>query len=467
VDEQGNRLHCLEIWCSAPQQFTEIVTITKTSTFSKDQGLPGRVWATGQPIWIPDVVKDSNFPRARIAGKENLHAACAFPVQLGEATYGVMEFFSYHIHEPNETLLHQMSAVGSQLSQFIERLQAVEEIASLAKFPEENPYPVIRVSPDGTVLYQNTPGKAFLAELEDREHTQPKMQWKAFIHEAFSLGKIQQREITCNQRIFSVTFSPIAGKDYLNVYALDITDRRQAEEALRQGEEQRRQAQKLEAIGTLASGIAHDFNNILTAIIGYTELANTKTNTNSPIRSNLQEVLKAGSRAKDLVKQILTFSCEQPTGKRPIKLQPIIEEALKLLSASLPSTITLCKKLKKNTGPIMGDPTQIHQIIMNLGTNAEFAMRGTTGSLDVTLDEVDIDSLTADHTPGLEIGPYVRLTMADSGQGIAPEVLSRIFDPFFTTKPVGEGSGMGLFVFVLVLANSVYPIIAVRILLKS
>jgi signal transduction histidine kinase/CheY-like chemotaxis protein len=270
------------------------------------------------------------------------------------------------------------------------------------------------------------------------------MQWKAFIHEAFSLGKIQQREITCNQRIFSVTFSPIAGKDYLNVYALDITDRRQAEEALRQGEEQRRQAQKLEAIGTLASGIAHDFNNILTAIIGYTELANTKTNTNSPIRSNLQEVLKAGSRAKDLVKQILTFSCEQPTGKRPIRLQPVIEETLKLLSASLPSTITLYKNLKKNTGPIMGDPTQIHQIIMNLGTNAEFAMRGTTGSLDVTLDEVDIDSLTADHTPGLEIGPYVRLTMADSGQGIAPEVLSRIFDPFFTTKPVGEGSGMGL-----------------------
>lgn len=92
----------------------------------------------------------------------------------------------------------------------------------------------------------------------------------------------------------------------------------------------------------------------------------------------------------------------------------------------------------------MGDPTQIHQIIMNLGTNAEFAMRGTTGSLNVTLDEVEIDSLTADQTPGLEIGPYVRLTMADSGQGIAPEVLSRIFDPFFTTKPVGEGSGMGL-----------------------
>ncbi len=202
VDQQAGLLRCLEVWCSAPQQFSEFVSATKNTQFSKDQGLPGRVWATGQPVWIPDVVKDSNFPRARIAGKENLHAACAFPVQLGEATYGVMEFFSYHIHEPDETLLHQMSAVGSQLSQCIERLQGVEEIASLAKFPEENPYPIIRVSPDGTVLYRNEPGKTFLADLEDREHTQPKMQWKQFIHEAFSLRKIQHREITCNQRIF-------------------------------------------------------------------------------------------------------------------------------------------------------------------------------------------------------------------------------------------------------------------------
>lgn len=444
VDQQAGLLRCLEIWCSAPQQFTEFVTTTKSTQFSKDQGLPGRVWATGQPIWIPDVVKDSNFPRARIANKENLHAACAFPVQLGEATYGVMEFFSYHIHEPDETLLHQMSAVGSQLSQFIERLQAVKKIASLAKFPEENPYPIIRVAPNGTVLYRNTPGKAFLAELEDREHTQPKMQWKQFIHEAFSLGKIQHREITCNQRIFSVTFSAIAEKDYLNVYVLDITDRRQAEEALRQGEEQRRQAQKLEAIGTLAGGIAHDFNNILTAIIGYTELAITKAGKDSPLLSMHQEVMKAGDRAKNLVKQILTFSCGQPTGKKPIRLQPIIEEALTLLSASLPSTIVVRKDLKLNVGPILGDPTQIHQIIMNLGTNAEHAMRGTTGILDVKLDEVDIDSMTAGHTPGLLVGPYIRLTISDSGKGMTPEVLSRIFDPFFTTKPVGEGSGMGL-----------------------
>lgn len=228
------------------------------------------------------------------------------------------------------------------------------------------------------------------------------------------------------------------------MYALDITDRRQAEEALRQGEEQRRQAQKLEAIGTLAGGIAHDFNNILTAIIGYTELAITKAGKDSPLLSMHQEVMKAGDRAKNLVKQILTFSCEQPTGKKPIKLQPIIEEALTLLSASLPSSIVVRKDLKLNVSPILGDPTQIHQIIMNLGTNAEHAMRGTTGILNVKLDEVDIDSMTAGHTPGLLVGPYIRLTISDSGKGMTPEVLSRIFDPFFTTKPVGEGSGMGL-----------------------
>jgi len=444
ADKQAGLLRCLEVWCSAPQQFTTFVTTTKNTTFSKGHGLPGRVWTTGQPAWIPDVVKDSNFPRARIADKENLHAAFAFPVQLGEATYGVMEFFSYHIHEPDEALLHQMSSVGSQLGQFIERLQAVEEIASQAKFPEENPNPVLRVSPDGTVLFRNEPGKAFLLALEDQKEQQPKTQWKQFLHEAFSLGKIQHREITCHQRIFSVTFSAIAGTDYLNVYGLDITDRRRTEEALRQREEQHRQAQKLEAIGTLAGGIAHDFNNILTAIIGYTELAIARAEPNSPIRSMLQEVMRAGGRAKDLVKQILTFSCEQTTGKRPIRLQPIIEEALKLLSASLPSTIVVRKDLMPNAGPILGDPTQIHQIIMNLGTNAEHAMRGATGTLDVKLDEVEIDSTTAPQAPGLEVGPYVRLTMSDTGRGMSPEVISRIFDPFFTTKQVGEGSGMGL-----------------------
>ena len=444
VDKQAGLLHCLEVWCTSPQQFTEFVTTTKNTVFPMDHGLPGRVWTTGQPVWIPDVVKDTNFPRAHIANKENLHAAFAFPVKLGEATYGIMEFFSFHIHEPDETLLRQMSAVGSQFGQFIERLQGIEEIANMAKFPEENPSPVIRVSRDGTVLYRNQPGKGFLAALEDQKDEQLKTEWKQFIHEAFSLGKIQRREITCKDRFFSVTTSAIAGADYLNVYALDITDRRQAEEALRQGEEQRRQAQKLEAIGTLAGGIAHDFNNILTAILGYTELAIAKAGTNSPISSKLQEVLNAGGRAKDLVKQILTFSCEQTTGKRPINIQPIIEEALKLLGASLPSSIVLRKDLKANAGPIFGDPTQIHQIVMNLGTNAEYAMRGTTGSLEVTVDEVEIDSMPADHTPGLVVGPYVRLTMADSGPGIPPEVISRIFDPFFTTKPVGEGSGMGL-----------------------
>ena len=211
VDKQASLLRCFEVWCSEPQQFTEFVTTTKNTEFSKDRGLPGRVWATGQPAWTPDVVKESNFPIARMAGKENLYAACAFPVQLGGATYGVMEFFSYRIHEPDETLLRQMSTVGSQFGQFIERLQAIEEIASQAKFPEENPYPVIRVSRDGTVLYRNKPGKAFLVALEDQKDQQPKRQWKQCLHEAFSLGKIQHREIACSQRIFSVTFNAIDG----------------------------------------------------------------------------------------------------------------------------------------------------------------------------------------------------------------------------------------------------------------
>jgi PAS domain S-box-containing protein len=216
----------------------------------------------------------------------------------------------------------------------------------------------------------------------------------------------------------------------------DITERRRLEAQLHQ-------AQKMEAMGTLAGGIAHDFNNILGAILGYTEMALFDTKEKTVIRANLQEVLKATSRAKDLVKQILAFSRQSEQEKRPIQSKLIIKEALKLLRASLPSTIEI-KQYITTTGTIQADPTQIHQVLMNLATNAAHAMRQQGGTLEVSLADVDVDSTALTGHPEAKPGRYVRLAVSDTGVGIDPTLLDRIFDPFFTTKRLGEGTGMGL-----------------------
>ena len=222
----------------------------------------------------------------------------------------------------------------------------------------------------------------------------------------------------------------------------DITDRKRVEAALQKTERQYHQASKMEAIGTLAGGIAHDFNNILTAILGYTELAIATVPKESRTNRNLQEVLTAGHRAKHLVQQILTFSRQSGQERVSIDIHHIVQEALKLLRATIPSTIEIRQNIVSKA-TTLADPTQIHQVIVNLCTNAEYAMREQGGLLDITLDDVEVKDSSSDR-PNLKAGPYIRLSAKDSGIGMSPEVVERMFDPFFTTKPIGEGSEMGL-----------------------
>jgi two-component system cell cycle sensor histidine kinase/response regulator CckA len=208
-------------------------------------------------------------------------------------------------------------------------------------------------------------------------------------------------------------------------------------------EKQLIQTQKMKAMGTLAGGIAHDFNNILGGIIGYTDLAILKTEKDSPIYKYLKQVQTASKRAKDLVKQILTFSRQEDRKKEKEAIQPalIVKEAIKLLRSSLLKTIEIVTKIDAKDCYIMADATQIHQVIMNLCTNAAHAMRETGGILEVKLTEEMIeDSVYKELRPG----PHIRLTISDTGHGIEPELMDKIFDPFFTTKESGEGTGMGL-----------------------
>jgi len=220
----------------------------------------------------------------------------------------------------------------------------------------------------------------------------------------------------------------------------EIKNHHQAQKEKKRVEEQFLQSQKMEAIGTLAGGIAHDFNNILTSIIGYSDLAKMLVSKDDDVMSHLDKIWLSGNRAKALVKQIVTVARRQEQEQRPIQLGYIVNEALKLLRAALPSTIEIKEIIPKNAGIIHADPTQMHQVMMNLCTNAGHAMSEKGGTLEVTLENVSITEPEMDLKPG----PYLRLTVRDTGDGIKPEVTARIFEPYFTTKEKGEGTGLGL-----------------------
>ena len=227
-------------------------------------------------------------------------------------------------------------------------------------------------------------------------------------------------------------------------HCLDISEHKQDEEEKKRLGAQLYQAQKMEAIGTLAGGIAHDFNNILGAIIGYAEMIHDDLPPGSTTSHDISQVLKAGNRAKDLVKQILAFSRQTEVHLMPLQPATIIRESIKMLRASLPATIVIKQYLDRNTGIISGDPTQIHQIMMNLCTNAFHAMERNGGTLTISLRNTVLAYGDSGLLSNMLPGNYLHLSIKDSGVGMAPEVQKKIFDPFFTTKEVGKGTGLGL-----------------------
>ena len=360
---------------------------------------------------------------------------------------------------------HDGSLSVAYVRDITERKQVEEEREAnekrLRAILEANPDPVALYDMDGVVSYFNPAfSRLFgwsLGELRGKR-------WEHFVSEENRYEHRALIEMTAagkefhglETRRYNKAGDPIDveinGADYLDsngnpqgsiITYRDITQARQQarEEAVLRAKLQ--QGEKMEALGTLAGGIAHDFNNILSAIIGYSELLQMNLPPDHENRKTIEKVLQAGMRARDLVQQILTFSRKTEPELQPVQIDVIVEEALQLLRASLPSNIEIQREIESKA-LIMGSPTQIHQVVMNLGGNAGYSMREDGGVLKVELRDVEVAPPTGAPLLDLQPGAYVNLTISDTGSGMPPEVLERIFDPFFTTKEQGEGTGMGL-----------------------
>ncbi len=256
--------------------------------------------------------------------------------------------------------------------------------------------------------------------------------------------KFRKKDGTVVEALFSARTLQYNEEECMVVVVKDITSMKQTERERARLQHQLQHIQKLEAIGVLAGGVAHDFNNILSAIVGFTDLSLDDVAKGTILHSNLQEVRKASRRARDLIKQILAFSRQSTEERKPLEIAPIAKEVIKLLRASLPSTIEIRSNIRTDLGVILADPTEIHQVLMNLCTNAGQAMQEEGGTLELNLARMTATSAFAASHPDLNAGSYLRLTVRDTGCGMRADIVQRIFDPYFTTKEKGHGTGLGL-----------------------
>jgi len=398
--------------------------------------------------------RDLNIDPDEIAGKTDYDF---YPQQLAEKyradderimAAGVMEDIDEtYVQDGREAVVHTVKTpvrdedgnVAGVLGVFwdiTEQKRAEEEVRQLAKFPAENPNPVMRISHDGTVLHANDASAPLLRLFEARVGEQLSGRWHDQIADISGSGTNRTMELHCGERTFSLVCVPVAGADYVNLYGRDITEQERLEA-------QMQQVAKLESIGRLAGGVAHDFNNILTGIGGYAELLADQMEGDSPARRDLDEIRRLTDRAADLIRQLLAFSRRQHIEPIALNMNAVVKSTTKMLRRIIGEDIDLRLALAGDLVNVCADLSQVEQILVNLTINARHAMP-QGGKLTIETASVTLDDEYARTRAGVTPGPYGMLAVSDTGCGMDENTQKHIFEPFFTTREAGQGTGLGL-----------------------
>lgn len=445
------------IWhLDPPGRFELFRSVTEATPLARGVGLPGRVWSSGQPAWIRDVTQDSNFPRARAARDIGVRSGFAFPVWLGGEVLAVLEFFSAEIEEPGSRFLEDISHIGTQLARVAERERAAEALRATGEHYrllfESNPQCMwvfdretlafLAVN-SAACRHYGYPADEFLRmtikDIRPPEEIPALLEGVARaetnVHQAGTWKHRTKDGSVIDVEIRSSDL-PLGGRSARLVLANDVTERKKLEQQLRQ-------SQKMEAVGRLAGGVAHDFNNVLTAILGYSDLALARLDPQSPIRRTVGEIRKAAQRAASLTRQLLAFSRQQILQPRVVDLNTVVTDMESMLRRLIGEDICFMTHLEPRLAKVKADPGQLEQVIMNLGVNARDAMPGG-GVLTIETANVEVDDAYARQHVSFQPGSYVLLAITDNGCGMDEKTRARIFEPFFTTKELGQGTGLGL-----------------------
>jgi PAS domain S-box-containing protein len=428
----------------------------------RGRGPTGTAIRTGTTRVVQNILFDPSWELWREEGlKHGFAASISLPLMNGEHPLGALVIFAsekraFGKEEVKllEDLADDLSFGLATLRMNAQRKEVEKERKLLASVIQQSMEGIILFDTDGAIKYVNPaiktitghePQQLIGKNISALEEDELCAEFFRSIKDALARGEERRGHFTLKRQdgdfyeIDATLWSISDSSGAVNNAVLigDVTHEAHLERQLRQ-------AQRMEAIATLAGGIAHDFNNNLASIITCTEMARDDVPADSPLRELLDVVLKSSYRGRKLVKQILTFCCQGEQEKQPIQVEPILNECLNLMRASLPTSITVRSHLDEKPGAIMADPTQIHQIIMNLITNAGHAMRLKGGMLEVSLTNVGLDTASGTGGPDLPSGCYLKLTVKDTGHGMDAKTMERIFDPFFTTKNHSEGTGLGL-----------------------
>jgi PAS domain S-box-containing protein len=391
---------------------------------------------------------------AAVAGHESLANEYRIVLPFGEIRW--IQALGNTVYGPDDAPLRMsglcLDITERKRTQALREALADQESLKMGAAVEQAADAVIMLDLGGSIRYVNAAfesmnkvprgkakGRAYLEDFADPSSA-------GAVREALMAGKAWQGRMSrlasdgqpVELQVAVATVKDPAG----TIIGVLVTERDVTQETILQ--RQLRRTQKMEALGTLAGGIAHDFNNILNPIFISMELALLDPSLDPAVRGHLEVGLKAAERGRDLVKQVISFSRQKEKDRKPIRIGTVVREALNFLRASLPSTIEIRADIRDEASCVLGDPANLHQLVMNLSSNAAYAMRTSGGILSIGLSAEEIDAEGAKKVVGLAPGSYLRLTVADTGVGMTPEVREKLFDPFFTTKPPGEGSGMGL-----------------------